>query len=323
MDFTLFTCGQQDINRRLDRIIEKIIPNLSYSLINKNIRTGFIRVNTKKVAQEYRIQMGDVISIASILLEKNQEKINIVEEIPEIHFDTLFKNEYCWIINKPYNISVQSSQKNEYALDSQIRKMYTKDNSLSFVPGPVHRLDKKTTGVLCFSQNLIGAQWLSKVIADKTVKKEYIAVVSGKVGKIGKKDVWIDSIDDTKTQTSFKTVSIKKEGKEAITHITPLAHGTYLGKPISLVHFDILTGRTHQIRVQSSFRGFSLLGDTAYGGFKISEKQDFFLHSFKLSFSKDNPLQLPEYIIAPLPLAYEDFLKNYLPEWDYLSYTRY
>ncbi len=313
MDFTLFTCGQQDINRRLDRIIEKIIPNLSYSLINKNI----------KVAPEYRIQRGHVIAIASILLQKNQENKNIVENIPEIHFDTLFKNEYCWIINKPYNISVQSAQKNEYALDSQIQKMYTNDNSLSFVPGPVHRLDKKTTGVLCFSQNLMGAQWLSKVIAEKTVKKEYIAVVSGKVGKIGEKEIWTDSIDDTKTQTRFKTVSIGAEGKEGISHVTPLAHGTYLGKPISLLHFDIVTGRTHQIRVQSSFRGFSLLGDTAYGGIKISEQQDFFLHSLKLSFPKNNSLNIPESIIAPLPVPYANFLRNYLPDWDYHSYTRY
>ena len=72
----------------------------------------------------------------------------------------------------------------------------------------------------------------------------------------------------------------------------------------------IETGRTHQIRAQAAFHNFPLLGDTAYGGIKLNEKQDLFLHAIKLEFPKDNPINLPKTIITSIPKHWIDFLNK-------------
>ena len=119
---------------------------------------------------------------------------------------------------------------------------------------------------------------------------------------------------ETKTlQGAFHTVSVSSggDGKAAYTEVTPLSHGIFNKKSVTLARILIKTGRTHQIRAQAAFHGFPLLGDTAYGGQKIDAKkfgQEFFLHAAELHFPKDNPLGLAESIMAPIPQSFEKLL---------------
>ncbi|MCF0242158.1 MAG: RNA pseudouridine synthase, partial [Treponema sp.] len=109
-----------------------------------------------------------------------------------------------------------------------------------------------------------------------------------------------DFIQKENSDNRFHTVKVSKEtGKEAVTEIYPIKYSKFMGKDITLVQFFIKTGRTHQIRSQSAFHGYPLLGDTAYGGSKNTAlKQDFYLHAEKLEFPYDNPLELPTEIIC-------------------------
>lgn len=379
MEFSTFITGKDDENRRLDKVIRKMLTDENLSSIYKAIRKGLIKVNQKKTSAEYKIQEGDCIKIASFLLNENfiqksaskrnnydktnnknfqlEKKLsnnlknditnNIadgllnksisavsekdsktisysnVEKATEIkiqpaniNFKTIIKNQYIWIINKPFGLCVQGTQD---SLDKMIQNEYENSShkkSLSFKPGPLHRLDKKTTGLLAFSQNLSGARWFSKNIQNHSIQKTYIGIAQG---HLNKKVFWSDLINENtkkkEKKSDFKTVEINcgkpDESKEAHTTASPLIHGTYNGYPITLIRYDIKTGRHHQIRSQSAFHGFPLLGDTAYGGLSLRKNDDlFFLHAWELRFP-ENDFNIPLKLNASFPDSFISFIKKY------------
>ena len=317
MEFMKFTAGINDKGRRLDKIIRKMIPESKISSLYSSIRKGLIRVNEKKCDISLKINEGDVISIAAFLItnaHKPEENSNFE---PQIKFQTVFSNDFIRIINKPYDISVHS----ENGLASAVEKIYNSEQhekSLSFKTGPLHRLDRKTTGLLAFSNNLQGAEWFTKAISEKKIQKYYIGICQG---RLEKPEHWNDYIVQDHAQSSFykMKVSLKDTDEKnlASTICTPLSYGTYKTKPVTLCQFQILTGKKHQIRLQSSFHGIPLLGDTAYGADKVNSFQDLYLHSYKLFIPDNNPIELPVEITADLPENFTKFLKVSLINWDY------
>lgn len=326
MQFMRFFAEKDDQNRRLDRVLRKFLLQHPLPLLYKSIRNGFIRVNDKKTSADYRVQSGDCIAIEQYLYQSGAvdkaEAKNANLQVstdnacaafcaPTLH--DVFKNEHIRIINKPYGIPVHGGSSQALPLDELIRREYAKkaasDNgkprSLSFVPGPLHRLDRRTTGLLAFSQSLKGAQWFSQALKNKQIEKEYLALLCG---TLHKNTVWEHTLDVRKKNSgnpslarspnAFKTVCVTPLEH---TNVTPLDHtsaGTYARtevypiasaavssnialpntvqqKPrssesahafsVTFVKIRISTGRTHQIRAQAAFCGFPLLGDTAYG----------------------------------------------------------
>lgn len=327
MEFDNFETGINDIDRRLDKIIRKILPDLPLSQIYKLIRKNLIRINDKKTSQEYKIQEKDIINIASFILSENKKNTavstnNIQNSSNTISgslkLDIIFKNQHILIINKPYDISVQGS---DNTLDKIVQSEYRNnlsinDKSLSFTPGPLHRLDRKTTGILCFSQSIQGARWFTENIKNHTIQKKYAGIIQGNLKTAEK---WEDFISKTENKNSFfhtvtaKEIPAESESleKKALTFVTPIAYGNYKNYPVTLALFDIKTGRTHQIRSQSALHNHPLIGDTAYGGIELrNEGRDFFLHAIKLSFPEGNPLELPEEITAPLTESFISFVKT-------------
>jgi len=323
MDFKNFTATENDNGRRVDRVIRKLLPNLPMTAIYKNIRKGFIKINNKRIKNNENVNINDVINIATFLIDslEKQENNNDYITKTKIKIEDIFCNEYVRIINKPYDVVVQGSNDKSISLSEQILADYLSKNkhSLSFKPGPLHRLDKKTTGVLVFSQNLKGAQYVSSLIQNHLIKKTYIAIIEG---YLSNKVIWNESIlrEKTNKTNTFNTSKIDDSGKEALTYAKPLAYGKYNNKNITLVEFIIKTGRTHQIRLHASSHGFPLLGDTAYGSFQRQQTQDFFLHAIKLEFPKDNLINLPEKVIAPLPKKFENMIKIYFKSFDFSQY---
>ena len=327
MEFSVFFAGPDDDGRRLDRIIRKKAESACISSVYSAIRKGLIKVNEKKTSAEQKVKTGDKISIAAFLLHAEQKNAlhdshsdshaPSSDKIPKIKFETVFQNEFVKIINKPYDVNVHGTN----SLASIIEQAYKKESfgtSLSFTPGPLHRLDKKTTGLLVFSNSISGAVWFSKAISDKVIRKFYIGICHG---TLQNRQLWNDYIiPDSERKSNFYTMKIDCSCTDrknlASTVCTPLAEGIYKNKKITLCQFEILTGKKHQIRCQSAFHGIHLLGDTAYGAEKIFEKQDFFLHAYKMIFPKDNPCSIPEELSASVPKNYQEFLTLSLIKWD-------
>ena len=283
MEFIRFETGKDDEGRRLDRIAKKLLSEENLSQLYKALRNGLIKVNEKKQKGEYRIQKGDEIKIASFLAEnavpadkKNQEKIT---PLPEEWI--VLRTRELLFLNKPYDLPVQKSKAGERALNVLVQEDYDFQNirkSLSFRTGPLHRLDRRTTGLIAFSQNLEGAQAFSKAIQEHRIKKTYLAILEGALEQT---ETWTEKISRNEkdlNSSKFHTVSVNsdsKNSKESNTTAIPLAYGKYKGVQVSLVKFIISTGRTHQIRATSAYHSHPLLGDTVYGARKAKSFSSF------------------------------------------------
>ena len=304
MVFTDFHTGKDDQGRRLDKVIRIFIPDLPLSNIYQVIRKGLVKVNGKKSRPEYRIQENDVICVAQVLLGQEPQAREVVDGACKIENLIVYESPDLLVLNKPAGINVHKAVKDEVSLTDMVQDYYTKTrskDSLSFKPGPLHRLDKMTSGLVCFSMSLQGAKWFSELMQAHKITKTYSATVQGNVTKSQK---WQDYIlKEDESGNDFHTVKVingaskdvPAEAKDCITTIIPLESFTKNGKLYTKVNFLIETGRQHQIRAQSAFHGYPLVGDTAYGA--SPGPLPFDLCAFKLVFADNLTCEIPPLVL--------------------------
>ena len=177
-------------------------------------------------------------------------------ELPKIN--VIYEDNHLLVVEKPINIPVCEDSSNDLDLLSilkdYIKVKYNKPGNVYL--GLIHRLDRPVGGVMVFAKTSKAASRLSKQVSDHTLKKTYIAVVEG---KIKKEDTLVDYLyKDTNKNMSY--VVSKDKGKESILNYKVLSYKDNF----SLVEINLKTGRSHQIRVQFSSRGYPLVGDAKY-----------------------------------------------------------
>lgn len=167
--------------------------------------------------------------------------------------EILYENNDLIFVVKPRGVASQPSPKAE----DMVTLLSDHTNSTIFC---VHRLDTATGGVMIYAKNEKTAATLSKAFAEKTIEKEYLAVVKGVPTEIGEMTdfLW----HDKSKNKSFSVKTKRKGAKEAKLSYKVIASD----EEKALVHIKLYTGRTHQIRVQFATRGFPLYGDGKYGG---------------------------------------------------------
>jgi 23S rRNA pseudouridine955/2504/2580 synthase len=215
-------------------------------------------------------------------------------------------------LNKPSGIATHGKDSLDEMAAEYLRGKI--EASLSFRPGPLHRLDKETSGVITFSKSLAGARDFSRALRSGRIQKTYIAILEGRLEQA---EIWDDVLAyDHTTRRSYsqpvpppaassgQTVAAGAEGqgtaKPAQTRVKPLA--VYGSRTLALMQPG--TGRTHQIRAQAALHGFPLEGDTKYDAKRTKRKAGepaFFLHALSLELPPEPPPVTPQ---APeLPLA--------------------
>jgi len=293
--------GENDKGRRLDRILRKALPDYPLPLIHRLLRQKKVLVNGTPAKGEDRLESGSKIDVPEI---KNFNKTthsssfcreplvcNIKntkgkgksgkEDLKQL--EILWEDSGLIAVNKPAGISVHGPD----SLDTQVRSFLCDKlpPSLSFTPGPLHRLDKPSSGIVVFSSSIEGARLFTSLMREKKVRKTYLVIVEG---NIKNEQIWRDSLLRDKEIKKTFIAKEDEQGKNAVTKVTPLSvNGNY-----TLIKAEIETGRTHQIRAQAASHGHPVAGDVKYGGKKI--KGDIFLHAWKLEFL--------QYVIeAPIP----------------------
>lgn len=325
MPKTEFFLSENDAGRRLDRVIRKFLTHLPLSLLYAAIRKGAIHVNGKRAALHYRTAVGDTLSISQSLLfaEKQQaaalqsrrntlngkkahSKAMETEPLRVLNssdIPLLLKTADLLIINKPAGISVHGSSSIESILLGTSPQGYSKSGqminfslqSLSFRRGPLHRLDKGTTGALCFSQTLAGAQWFSHCLQQKTVGKYYIGVVQGMM-------------------PAQCIVTEDRQNGKMITNSAFVAYNKTIDA--SLMLFALITGKKHQIRKHVLSAGHPLIGDSMYGGgHPLPACRGYLLHAWCLFFPQQRPVDIPDFIEAPLFPEMKTCLDRYFSNW--------
>jgi len=302
MPLNLIACVD-DSGRRLDRVLRKAMRQTPLSAIHRMLRQGLVLVDGRKASPDRRVLAGETITVQVTEYEgASNEQFAAKKEsshlgLPEI----LFEDSGLLILNKPAGLSVHGKDSADNLVQSYLGPKLCP--SLSFKPGPLHRLDRPSSGVLVFSASLEGAQRFSEMMRDGKIKKQYLAVVEGQVEN---REVWKDDLfRDARVKKSFignlsenNTNHVK--GKHALTKVKALIGNNER----SLVLFEIETGRTHQIRAQSASRRHPLLGDKKYGGSPLSG--GFLLHAWRLYL----PPPFPPLVEAPLPENFTNKIKK-------------
>lgn len=291
-----FTISLNDAEKRLDNIIRRFLPDMPLKSIFKSIRSGDIKVNSSKVKQNHRVKIGDILYIYKPLMNNRVESKKAIKVKPLNRDRIVFENNHVLIYNKPAGVLVHGEKD---SLDNRV-KQYLADkieSSLSFSSGPLHRLDRNTSGLITFSVSLNGARTFTNMLQDNQISKKYLAVVDGVHTDY---EEWEDKLErNEKEFKSFKSDS----GKIAITTFTPIYNKN--NKTIALL--KIITGRTHQIRVQCSLHNRPLTGDIKYN--HSTQYKAYYLSALSLTFSQKNDIvnNKTEFV---LPLKSDD--KNLL-----------
>ena len=258
-----------DQGQRLDRFLRKYLPKAPLSTIYKIIRKD-LKVNGKRVKQEYNLNAGDVISlylseetISSYCKEERRRKTAFRQ------FSIAYEDDNILIANKPWGLLThgdQNEKKNHLAnqvVDYLIETgAYVPRIEKSFVPAPVNRLDRNTTGLVLFGKNAQALRELNRAIRERdAIEKVYWTIVSGCL----KDDLALQ--DEMVKDKSKNLVSLTNTGGKLMeTWVKPLQSSTRE----TLVQVKIRTGRTHQIRVQLAAAGYPLLGDVKYGNKQVN-----------------------------------------------------
>ena len=216
-------------------------------------------------------------------------------ELPKIN--VIYEDNHLLVVGKPINIPVCEDESKDLdllsILKNYIKVKYNKPGNVYL--GLVHRLDRPVGGVMVFAKTSKAASRLSKQVSNHTLKKTYIAVIEG---KIKKEDTLVDYLyKDNKKNISY--VVSKDKGKESILNYKVLNYKDNF----SLVEINLKTGRSHQIRVQFSSRGYPLVGDAKYNknhdgktNVALFAKKLEFIHPVtceNLSFELDIPKRYP------------------------------
>ncbi len=188
----------------------------------------------------------------------------------------IYEDNHLLIVEKPINIPVQADSSHDLdfltILKDFIKKRDNKPGNVYL--GLIHRLDRPVGGVMVFAKTSKCASRLSEQVRERILKKEYYAIVEGKLEKSGVlKDYLLKN-------SKNNTVYVDKKGKEAILEYNLLEYKNGL----SLVNINLKTGRSHQIRVQFSSRNHPLYGDQRYNKNAIPGQQiALFAHSLTLN----------------------------------------
>lgn len=298
LQFLSFKIGENDSLRRVDRVLRKMLKTKSLSNIYASLRKGLVRVNGKKVKSNYLLQSGDDLQMHKSLLDKSCKIVDLKSSQKPFTNQSQSKSKRTILIEKKSladNMILYSD--NDFlvldkprfslvhgvnSLDETVKKIYTetqdKIDSLSFTPGPLHRLDYGTSGIVVFSKSLKGAQNFSKNLRDGKILRFYLAIV---LGQAPGSCIFNTPINEKKAFTKLKLLKY------------------FDHKNISLVQIQILTGRKHQIRIHCAKNGLPLLGDTLTLNAK-KNKAHYFLHFYKITFN-EQILSLPKIIKSPIP----------------------
>ncbi|MEL7472073.1 MAG: RluA family pseudouridine synthase [Planctomycetota bacterium] len=280
VSFTL----QRDLKARLDKYLTSRVTFMSRSQLQRLIAGGGVRVNARPAKASQTLRLNDTVSV---VVPPPPSGEVMPEDIP---LDVLFEDEHLIVLNKRPDIIVHPArselggtminalawrfQKVSGGALSEVGKDYAR-------PGVVHRLDRHTSGCIVFAKEDETHWKLGRQFEERTVDKRYLAVVHGSVEPNA--DVIEAPIGSHPSkEKGYREKQVVRHddlGKPAVTIARVRERYRDHDRPVgdqdfTLVELELKTGRTHQIRVHLSYRGYPIVGDDMYGGRRFVVKKD-------------------------------------------------
>lgn len=287
---------------RLDLFVARALPHLSRTRVQTFIEQGYIQVNQHRAKASTRLEPGDSITVS----EPAPEPSPLSPESASLPLDIVFEDQQLLVINKPAGLVVHPAAGHER--DTLVDALLARHIPLGAAPegddtrrpGIVHRLDKDTSGLLLVAKTAEAMLGLTQQFQTHTITKRYLALVEG---HLPVQEGAIDAPVGRDQRQRQRMAITAQHGRDAQT----LFWVEQEFSRFTLLRVQIITGRTHQIRVHFAAIGHPVAGDSLYGRPQRPEPPRLFLHAAELRFIHPTTGQERSFS-APLPPDLQGFL---------------
>ena len=236
---------------RLDQALARMFPQYSRSRLKEWLLSGAITLDGGPKRPRDAVAGGEIVSLLA------QAEVSVRAKPEPIVLTVVFEDEHLLVVDKPAGLVVHPGAGNPAG--TLMNGLLHHAPALEQVPraGIIHRIDKDTTGLLLVAKNLEAHTALVRLLADREISRNYLAVCSGVLtgGGTIREPIARHPVDR-------KRMSIQQDGKPAVTHYTVIERF----RAFTYIRVKLETGRTHQIRVHFAHRRHALVGDPVYGG---------------------------------------------------------
>lgn len=278
---------------RIDKYLAEEL-GISRSTVKKMIDEGFVLVNGKEVKASLILSEADELFVKDGFIKETSFE---AEDIP---INIVYEDDDLLVINKKSGMVVHPGNGNTSGTLVNALMHYTKNlsNKEAFRPGIVHRIDKDTSGLMLVAKNDKAHDILAEGFKNKTIKREYIALVCGVIGE----DTGVIDAPIGRDAKDRKKMCVTSENsKKAVTHFKVLKRYEHY----TLLRLILDTGRTHQIRVHMKYIGHPVYNDPVYG--KAYNDFGQFLHSASIDFEQPTTHEHLHFE-CDVPKEFQDFL---------------
>lgn len=299
--------------QRVDNFLTKILKGVPKSHIYRILRSGEVRVNKGRVDASRKLLINDVVRVPPMRVSAKQLTGDETPVVSKFTDAIVFEDDAMLVINKPAGFAVHGGSGVSRGVIEQLRLERPKAKFLELV----HRLDRETSGVLLLAKRRSALVALHQAIRENKTDKRYAVLVVGEWIET-KKHVVLDLQKYTLPSGERRVNVVTDKAKDKFNEAQVSETIFYLKQSFegfSLLEAKLITGRTHQLRVQLAHLGFPIAGDDKYGDFELNkalQKQGLkrmFLHSIETKLN--HPLtQERLHLVAPLPKPLAQFMQS-------------
>jgi len=299
---TWLEVGEESESQRIDNFLLRRLKGVPKSHVYRVLRSGEVRVNSGRIKPDYRLQIGDRVRVPPIRISQARKPQPKALELPIVFEDASFL-----VVDKPSAIAVHGGSGVSFGVIESLRAARPQAKMLELA----HRLDRDTSGLLVVAKKRSTLVELHRMLRDGEVEKIYVAIVKGSPDR---REFEIrESLHKHVTAKGERRVSVREGGMAAVTKVKVLKKG----ERFSAVELQLLTGRTHQIRVHLAHAGHPVLGDDKYGDFGLNHAlakkgvKRLFLHARRLSLKHPGEERRMK-LESPLPADMQAFVEAQL-----------
>lgn len=307
------TVDEASDGQRIDNFLAKTLKGVPKSHIYRILRSGEVRVNKGRIDASYKLVLGDVVRVPPIRVATSEKEVMNAPATAVLEKTIIFEDDALLVIDKPAGFAVHGGSGVSRGVIEQLRLERPKAKFLELV----HRLDRETSGVLLLAKKRAALVALHEAIRNNQTDKRYLMLVAGEWTE-KKKRVILDLqkyvLPNGERRVNVVTDKSKdKYGEAQVSETIFYLKQHFSG--FSLLEAQLVTGRTHQLRVQLAHLGFPIVGDDKYGDFALNKSlvkkglKRMFLHSAETNLR--HPVSGEKLrLVAPLPVELQRFIEK-------------